>query len=134
MATDTPSIETLVNSIALEGITGSKPLGQAAREIAETVSVTRVSYKEGQKCTIHNHTYTVGLKLRGLNKKDTRTARELAILIGVYAMMQTTGNYDPRVDGIEFHGTTDNGEIISTKHYRKNFDAYRDAVRAKYNV
>lgn len=126
-----------VNEIVKQGLEGRIPLPEAARQVVREVNATRVSYKEGKKCTIHNHTFAVDLKLRGLDRKTSKTARELVVLMGFYTMIQlaqTNQRYDPRVDGIEFHGSTENGTVISTKHYRKNFDSYVTEVLAKYHI
>lgn len=130
------TIDDKVNTIANQGLEGKIPLPYAAQQIVSEVNATRISYKEGKKCTVHNHKFAVDLKLRGLNRKTAKTARELVILMGFYTMVQLSqqGRYDPRVDGIEFHGTIENGQVISTKHYRENYNNYVTVVLAKYNV
>ena len=130
------TIETIVNNLAREGIEGLISLPEAAKQITSTVNSTRVSYKEDKKCTIFNHSYVVDLKLKGLGKKDKKTAQELVILLDFYTnnnLKDSKEKYNPKLNGIEFHGSN-NGIVISTKHYRKNFDNYSKGVLAKYNL
>lgn len=82
--------------------------------------LTKVDYDANKGLKLHNHRFSVGIHPEGLSRKESRMLEDL-VLLAHHVLSEKDRSLAGRCD---ITLGKKKGTVISTKHYRKEFDRY----------
>ncbi|MFC1754652.1 hypothetical protein ACFL96_14850 [Thermoproteota archaeon] len=98
----------------------------------ETVmgGVTKVVYDPNKTLKLHNHALDVGISPKGLNNRQMKRLEELVVIAHHLAEAGKEGFDENNVSNVNL-GERE-GVVLSTKHYKENYQRFQQQVLEKY--